>query len=81
MTACADAVLQILIVLANQRGECSPSMAELVRVSGFSRKSVRRAVLALVARNLLSVQPQVLPDGGCGSNLYTLSESLPQGAA
>ena len=70
---CTVAVLRALAGLANTRGECSPSMRDLVRATGFSANSVRKAVRRLERSGRLAVTPQFGDDGGRNANLYTMS--------
>ena len=74
LSPCASAVLRALDGLKNTRGECSPSLRDLVGLTGFSENSVRKALRRLERSSLLTCTSQFSADGGRDANSYTLRE-------
>ncbi len=50
------AVLIVLANRANDSGRCWPSMGDLARKSGFSRRHCMRAIQALEVKSLIAVE-------------------------
>lgn len=69
---CAVAVLHALERPAGNRRECSPSLRDLSHTTGFSKKSVLKALRRLASSGLLVITPQFADDGGRAPNRYTV---------
>lgn len=68
------AVMEALIRIADGREACNPSLFELSLATGFSRRSVCRAILDLTHRGELVFSHRFAPDGSQLSNEYFLIE-------
>lgn len=64
-------VLVALVLRAsNETGQCYPSHRTLARDTRLSKATVKRTLMALAARGLVSVEPRRKRTGGADSNVY-----------
>lgn len=68
-----EAVLVALLRSADHRGVCQPSLRELSHTTKYSKRSVIRAIQALVKFQVLVVEPRYEADGTQRRNLYKLN--------
>ena len=66
-------ILVVLADAADDQGVCWPRISTVARNVGVSTRTVQRAIQYLVRQKLVTVQPQLRPDGSSSSNRYQLS--------
>ena len=65
-------VLEALHQLSNPRGVCYASICELSAETGYSRRSIRRAIKDLIMHRMVEVLERHERDGSQLSNQYSL---------
>ncbi len=66
-------VLVVLAEAGNAEGICWPRVSTIAERVGVSTRTVQRAIQYLVRQKLVTVEPQLRPDGSSTSNRYRLS--------